>query len=265
MFSKSQNLAFLAAILYASPALAVSIPAGHYHSHLYNRGSDGVGPNVPFGYAGALGPEMWGSLTPAFETCRTGRKQSPINFEDQQMLMQQGPAFNWKAPTIQAVNMTNDGHSIEVEIPEAAQKQNNITIGELTYSLRQFHFHTPSEHHIKEKFFPMEAHFVHMTADGKIAVVGLFFEIGQQPSTFLNQLIPQFPTKKDESKILQTLDLSEVMSGLVAPFWRYEGSLTTPPCTEGVQWTVVDKPLSMTLDQWNGFRKVMTFNARPTQ
>ncbi|KAJ3090297.1 hypothetical protein HK102_004186 [Quaeritorhiza haematococci] len=113
----------------------------------------------------------------------------------------------------------------------------------------------------------MEAHFVHMTPQNNIAVVGLFFEIGQQPSNFLNQLIPQFPqlTKKDEPKVLPTLSLAEVVPAFAPPFWRYEGSLTTPPCTEGVQWTVVDKPIAMSIEQWNAFRQIMTFNARPTQ
>ncbi|KAJ3092641.1 hypothetical protein HK102_004880 [Quaeritorhiza haematococci] len=268
MFSKSLLLA--AFLCGPTAVLSATIPSDasspHHLTRRVVKGEQGTLLPVEFGYSGAIGPENWGDLSPAFATCKTGTKQSLINFEDRAMLKREGPTFNWGCLNVRSLKVENNGLGVEVEIPEQAQRTNNITIAGTTYSLRQFHFHTPSEHRIGEKWFPMEVHFVHTTPDSKIAVVGAMFEIGRERSAFLDQLMPSLPCSKDQTVTLPRLDLRTVLPKItIPPFWRYEGSLTTPPCTEGVQWTVVDKPLTMSLDQYEKFRKAVGFNARPTQ
>ncbi|KAJ3055436.1 hypothetical protein HK102_011347, partial [Quaeritorhiza haematococci] len=155
------------------------------------------------------------------------------------------------------------------EIPEEVQAFNEIELGETKYELKQFHFHSPSEHHVEGKYFPLEGHFVHKSPDGsKIAVVGVLFDFAtdrDSSSEFLDRLVPHMPMTPDACVVIPSLDLTTILESMVEPVWRYEGSLTTPPCTESVQWTVVQKPVPITFEQWSKFRKATPFNARPTQ
>ncbi|ORY42184.1 carbonic anhydrase, partial [Rhizoclosmatium globosum] len=136
----------------------------------------------------------------------------------------------------------------------------------LTYQVQQVHFHSPSEHHVDEKYYPLEAHFVHTSVDSKLNVIGLFFEIGPQDNPWIAQFVDTLPTSTTASTKLQGLDMSSIITAIAeADFFSYTGSLTTPPCTEGVLWLVARQPLKISQAQWDKLTKVMPFNSRTTQ
>ncbi|KAJ3021719.1 UNVERIFIED_CONTAM: hypothetical protein HDU68_009499 [Siphonaria sp. JEL0065] len=135
----------------------------------------------------------------------------------------------------------------------------------IDYAVQQVHFHSPSEHHVDEKYFPLEAHFVHASADGKLNVIGVFFEIGTE-NPWIAQFVDNIPLTTNATTQIPSLDLSSIISALGASkFYSYSGSLTTPPCTEGVLWLVAQEPLKISKPQLDKLRKAMPFNSRTTQ
>src|SRR5215475_829088 len=189
-----------------------------------------------FGYLGDLGPSHWGALSPDWATCGTGTEQSPVDFRR--------PPLRSHPPSIAYGSSTgaifNNGHTIEVEV----EGQNTLTVGGVAYALVQFHFHTPSEHRVKGRGYDMELHLVHKSAAGGLAVLGVFMTRG--PSS--GALAPIFAEQPNDLNVHHELeapfDPATFLPRSRAHF-RYAGSLTTPPCTEGVEWVVLAEPVSV--------------------
>ena len=207
-----------------------------------------------WGYTGGITPPKWGEVSP---TCATGTHQSPIALSTKQVKTQtpaQPLDFAWTKSTGELIDT---GHSDQVNLPPG----NAITYGGTRYELLQFHFHTPSEHTLDGKAAPMEAHFVHRSADGKLAVVGVLLKSGTAASAFAPVLTALPPA--GEKKAVE-VDLPAMLPKDHRHF-AYSGSLTTPPCSEDVQWIVLRAEEPVSKAEIDGFKGKYPKNARPVQ
>ena len=213
------------------------------------------------------GPATWGKLWPAYVACAEGHSQSPIDITNAEVST--GPAVraSYKPASLRIVHnlhsadVVNTGHSIQVNFPQG----DSLTIGDTTYSLVQFHFHGPSEHTVNGKSFPMEMHLVHVSADKKLAVIGVLIKQGKANKAF-DPIWANLPNKRGVEAHLEdvTIDV-ELLMPRNRSAYRYEGSLTTPPCSEGVKWIVLKEPVQMSEAQIKGFRSILWKNNRPVQ
>lgn len=214
--------------------------------------------STDWGYTGESGPDRWAELSPCFELCSSGREQSPVDFQAARPEKIRQIRFGYQpAPS----RIINHGHSIQVN----SDGQSNIEIGETSFILQQFHFHSPSEHAVKGRHSPMEMHMVHSSADGELAVVAVFLEIGEENDA-LAAVWDHFPAEPGPGHVDEELTVRT--AALLPPSttsYRYTGSLTTPPCTEGVRWIVLSDPLTVTQEQHETFRALFPDNSRPEQ
>ena len=153
----------------------------------------------------------------------------------------------------------NNGHTIEV-IPEEG---GGITLDSIEYALVQFHFHTPSEHTVAGSALPVELHLVHRSGRGRLAVLGVLLEEGSAHEA-LREVFERAPAAKGEVELEREIDAGELLPADRATF-RYMGSLTTPPCSEGVHWTVFQTPAELSGEQIDAFTRIYVGNARPVQ
>jgi carbonic anhydrase len=207
---------------------------------------------VHWTYTGDTGPARWASLDTKWAAC-SGAAQSPIDLE-LQASKARPITFDYK-PT--AASVVDNGHTLQVNL-EAGSR---ITIEDAAFDLVQFHVHTPSEHTIAGESFPMEVHLVHKDKDGKLAVVGVMYEVGE--SKVLEPVWSKWPAKLDTAaKLKKPFDPSTLLpeSRTVV---SYTGSLTTPPCTEGVLWNVMRRTRVLTQKQLDVLRAHYPKNARP--
>jgi carbonic anhydrase len=220
--------------------------------------SDGAAQS--FGYFGNLGPGFWGQLSPAWGTCATGHVQSPVDFTK----LADHPAptrmlsIDYDLKTKGAI--FNNGHTIEVE----TDGSNSLTLDGIAYRLVQFHFHTASEHRVRSRGFDMELHLVHASEAGANAVIGVFLTRGRSSGA----LAPIFKSLPNDIKVEHPLDSSFDPAALLPTsraHYRYVGSLTTPPCTEGVQWVVMSNPVTISDEDMAQFAERIHMNARPIQ
>ncbi len=208
-------------------------------------------------YEGAEGPEHWSELSTDFKTCKLGLQQTPIDIRSGTPadLAAVSPSFK-----IMPLKILNNGHTIQVNCEKGSQ----TVIDGQEFQLLQFHFHHPSEHLLSGKAFGMELHFVHKSAAGQLAVLGVFITPGAENAA-LTPIWAAMPREAgDEQSIDATIapaDLLPVERG----FFRYSGSLTTPPCSEGVLWTVFRQPITASAAQIEQFARLFPGNARPTQ
>ena len=213
---------------------------------------------VHWAYVGAEGPEHWGELSQKFATCSAGKNQAPINITH--VVHGQLAAIDIHYQT-GGNEVVNNGHTIMVNYTPGS----TITISGHTYELKQFHFHVPSENEIDGKSFPMEGHFVHVDKEGNIAVIGVLFVEGASNAA-LEQVWAHMPA---ESGGKQTLPTPIAVSDLLPTqrdYYRFSGSLTTPPCSEGVTWIVMKHPITASKAQFDQFLQVMHHpNNRPVQ
>jgi len=222
---------------------------------------------VHWSYSEEGGPAGWAELSPVYALCGSGKSQSPVN-----ILSDAGkgtPAWKMEYKTTklqiahneQMEELIDNGHTIQV----TPQEGSTITYGGKIYHLKQFHFHTPSEHTINEKHSPMEIHLVHQSDDKSLAVIGVLVQEGNHNTNF-DQLIRHLPNAPGEKK---THDSVNINIGIHVPkdlyAYHYIGSLTTPPCSENVQWLVLKNPISMSKEQVAAFSSRLKNNNRPTQ
>jgi len=208
-------------------------------------------------YAGHEGPENWAKLDPAFAACEEGRQQSPIDLKWGKQKGKRNLSFHYAAGPL---NVVDNGHTIQVNVPVGSYA---LIDGE-KYSLLQFHFHALSEHTFSGKHFPLEAHFVHKNADGKLAVVGVMFETGGK-SMGLETVFLNLPGKvHDEKRVMTQFNPASLLPS-VHTHYQYSGSLTTPPCSEGVNWTVLNTPMPISEEQVAQFHRAYVHNNRPLQ
>ena len=215
----------------------------------------GTQPN--WNYCGENSPVNWGSLSPEFHTCSNGVNQSPIdlkNFVDAKLT---DIPFNYNTTSTEILN---NGHTVQVNIA----KGSTIKVDGTPFELKQFHFHTPSENNIKGKSFPLEAHFVHASKDGSLAVVALMFNEGKENQE-LKQFWDKMPMKEGDKTELKVKDIQNLLPKN-RDYYRFNGSLTTPPCTEGVRWIVLKEATTLSKAQTEKFAKVLGHsNNRPIQ
>ena len=199
----------------------------------------------------SLAPMRWGQ-DPANRLCSTGRTQSPINFVDKQMLTVQ-PLITWGTVV---GSFANYGHTIQVDVDTASL----LTVENTTYTLEQFHVHVPSEHHRASKNFDMEVHFV-FRYGVQYAIYGVWFTVADTSCSFITSLLANGVPVDDAIPVTVGVEGLKRLEGGV---WSYEGSFTTPPCTEGVIWFVADTPMNVSWVDLKKMKDVMVFNARPT-
>ncbi|MCI5166595.1 MAG: carbonic anhydrase family protein [Candidatus Electrothrix sp. GM3_4] len=211
-----------------------------------------------WGYTGEGAPEHWGSLNPAYALCSVGVNQSPINMTDLVESELEPISFNYTGLVTEVVH---NGHAIQADYTAGS----TMTVNGKIFSLKQFHFHTPSENLINGEQFPMEAHFVHADTDGNLAVIAVMYNIGEENDE-LKKIWQQMPAEAGQ----RTGMASQVRADQLMPenkeYYRFNGSLTTPPCTEGVLWMVMKNPVQVSEAQVKQLAKVLKHpNNRPVQ
>jgi carbonic anhydrase len=206
-------------------------------------------------YQGATNPTNWGKISRDFATCDLGQDQSPIDIQGAAKGEPVQIAFNYKSSPL---SVTNNGHSIQVNYAPGS----TISIDGDEYQLLQFHFHTPSEHKIAGKAAAMEAHLVHRNAAGKLAVVGVMMNAGQEDRS-IDKIWQAIPTSDRTNTVSNsTIDAASLLPTNKS-YYSYTGSLTTPPCSEGVNWIVLTEPITVSTAQIQEFHKFYALNARP--
>jgi carbonic anhydrase len=212
---------------------------------------------VVWGYTGAGSPENWGNLSSEYEVCKLGSSQSPIDL-DMAADAHLGEITTAYKPV--PLKILNNGHTIQINYAPGS----SMTIGDDTYKLLQFHFHHPSEHHVQGSAYPMEMHLVHQNEAGDLAVLGVLIEAGEANSD-LQAIWDTMPTEAGSEKAVDMMvDVNKLLPCDLDSY-RYYGSLTTPPCSEGVRWIVLQKPIAVSQAQIDQFNQVIAMNARPVQ
>lgn len=212
---------------------------------------------VHWEYSGEAGPDNWAKLSPEFSAC-TGKNQSPINLTGFIEAELDPITINYKSGS---ADILNNGHTVQIN----AVPGSSINIDGVQFELKQFHFHAPSENLINGKSFPMEAHLVHADKDGNLAVVAVMFTEGAKNKA-IEKAWAQMP---HEAGGKETLTSSISPLEILPPhrnYYRFNGSLTTPPCSEGVRWLVIKHSISASKEQIEQFAHVMHHpNNRPVQ
>ncbi len=208
-------------------------------------------------YEGEEGPEHWGEIDPAYAVCGTGTSQSPIDISTPNEQDLANISFHYQPSE---VNILNNGHTVQVNYDAGSY----IELNGARYDVAQFHYHAPSEHAIDGKLFAAEIHVVHKNADGQLAVVGILLEDGAENTAFA-PFIDNLPAEKADVKDTGVrINAADFLPAVQTTF-RYSGSLTTPPCTEGVNWLVMTTPIELSTTQLSALDVLFEDNNRPLQ
>ncbi|MBF8450563.1 carbonic anhydrase [Aeromonas dhakensis] len=208
-------------------------------------------------YSGEAGPAKWASLTPEFGQC-AGRNQSPVNLSGLVKAELAPLQFHYLAG---GHSVTNNGHTVQVDYAPGS----SLELDGMHFELKQFHFHAPSENLIEGKPYPLEGHLVHANDQGELAVVAVMFEPGKANGA-LSQVWQSLPAKAGEQHELKQPVSAEPLLPAKRDYYRFSGSLTTPPCSEGVRWLVMKQPVQVSEAQIDTFKAVMHHpNNRPVQ
>ncbi len=208
-------------------------------------------------YEGELGPANWGKINVDWAKCSTGNRQSPIDIRDGMKVDLEQIVFDYKPSSFSVVD---NGHTIQVTLSGG----NYITLQNRMYELMQFHFHRPSEERINGRGFEMVVHLVHRDAEGRLAVVALMLERGKT-HPLIQTVWNNLPLEKhDTVNPTIVLDVSEMLPNR-RDYYTFMGSLTTPPCSEGVLWLVMKEPVQASPAQMALFSRLYPLNARPIQ
>jgi carbonic anhydrase len=218
------------------------------------------GPTPPaWSYGGSTGPAHWGSEDPAYATCGVGERQSPIDIEKAESA--DLPAIEFGYQPVPLV-VTDTGFTMQVNVPPGS---GGITVGKDHYELVQFHFHRPSEEKIRGRRYDLVVHLVHKSEAGKLAVVAVLFSSGKG-NRVLKQVLENMPAPGEKQKSVPgvTLDLAQLLPS-ARGYYTFEGSLTIPPCSEGVRWFVLKRVMQAKSGEILLFATRYPDNARPTQ
>jgi carbonic anhydrase len=235
------------ALVATAAAVAVSVSlASDEHAH--------------WSYGGATGPEKWSTLEHDFAGCKLGKTQSPIDIRSDEVSRADLPAIDF-AYQPSPLKLIDNGHTIQVNYAPGS----SITVGSRRYELVQFHFHKPSEEKINEKSYDMVAHLVHRDSGGKLAVVAVLLGKGMA-SQLVDTLWSHLPSQRNQEIVVDSasINIADLLPDNRA-YYTFTGSLTTPPCTEGVTWFVLQHPASVSAAQVARFGAVYPMNARPVQ
>ncbi len=215
------------------------------------------GAAAHWSYEGEGSPEKWGELQSDFKACQLGLEQTPIDLGSGIKGDVGSVDYDYKPLSLRIVN---NGHTIQAN----ADPGSACVIGDTRYELLQFHLHHPSEHLLAGRNFDLECHFVHKASTGALAVTGVFIRPGAANAA-LKAFFESMPAKEGpEVRVGNTIDVGAVLpkSG---GYFRYMGSLTTPPCSEGLTWTVHKEPIEASVEQIQKFAALFPKNARPVQ
>ena len=208
-------------------------------------------------YSGKTDPAHWADLENENSACRLSKQQSPINIVEKSAKKAALAPLEFSYPAGSA-EVVNTGHTVQVNLPAGG----TLKTGDGMANLLQFHFHTPSEERINGVGYPMVAHFVHKSADGTLAVVAVLLKEGKENKI----LAPVFAALPAEGKpvSLATFEPAAVLPAKRG-YYKFTGSLTTPPCSDGVRWQVLKQPVEISTGQIAAFRRLYPMNARPVQ
>ncbi|CAI6336863.1 unnamed protein product [Periconia digitata] len=243
-------------LLFASTASATCLHG------VFKRAEGGIEPPA-FGYDAMNGPHVWAGLKEENKACSSGQVQSPINIDSSVQQAAAKPEINFpQAP----VKFENLGTTIEVIM------NGTTKVGDAEFTLKQYHIHTPSEHRINREYSPLEVHMVHTsTADPtQVAVIALMFELSTEESApiiaGITPSLSQITAVGTETDIEAGIDTTSLAAHIASSnVLQYTGSLTTPPCSEGVTFMIVEDPLPISVADFNAIKKVVKFNSRFTQ
>lgn len=241
---KLNKLAMLISGICLSVSAFSANASGHDHSH--------------WGYAGHEGPEFWGDLDPKFATCKTGHNQSPINLTNMKTAEHEPIKFHYQTSKM---SVLNNGHTVQANFDAGSYME----VDGKHYNLKQVHFHTPSENHLEGHSYPMEAHFVHATDKGDLAVIAVLIREGAK-DPFIQKIWDHMPEHETKAHEIAGMNFN-AMEYLPAnkDYYLFSGSLTTPPCTEGVRWMVMKDAAYASHEQVAKFTHTIGENNRPIQ
>ena len=214
--------------------------------------------DIHWGYSGDQGPANWGALSPDYALCADGSAQSPIDIADASEVGLVDIQFQYGES---ANNIFNNGHTIQVNIDAGS----HIIYNGIRYELLQFHFHAPSEHTIAGEAAPMEIHFVHQDPNsGNLAVVGVLLVEGEDENSAYAPVIDNLPADVGEPTATGDAIALDAMLPGQRGYYTYQGSLTTPPCSEIVRWLLLDAGVALSAEQIAAYTAIYAGNARPT-
>jgi carbonic anhydrase len=222
------------------------------------RAEEHAAGHVAWSYSGPTGPEHWKDVSPEAAVCGLGKHQSPIDIRDTVKAKLPAIEFHYAPSPLRVID---NGHTIMVSYAPGS----SIVIDGQSYELQQFHFHKPSEEHVRGHDFPLVAHLVHKNAKGDLAVVAVLLRKGSE-NAFLESIWKNLPAAKDVESApagvsISAADLLPAQRG----YYTFTGSLTTPPCSENVTWFVLKTPVAASAAQVERFGKLYPHNARPVQ
>lgn len=249
-------LSTVVSLVFAAPAWAEDVvsdapapaAAGHVNEHF----------NKHWGYTGSSAAPYWGTLDEGYSLCSTGTAQSPVNIAKflQEDLPDISPAYK-PSP----LEIVNNGHTLQVNFTPGS----GFTADGVHYNLLQMYFHTPSEHYLDGAPYPMEVHFVHKAEDGTLAVIGAMMKVGAH-NPVIEGIWQNAPIEAGGAKSIDSVEINAAdLLPASLEYYRYDGSLTTPPCTEGVRWHVLKEPVEVSEAQLKAFQALFPVNARPIQ
>ena len=215
-------------------------------------------PEHSWDYGDALGPAHWGDLKPEFAPCKTGHRQSPIDIRNPQKADLPLIRFNYKSSPLHIID---NGHTIMVNYAPGS----SMSVGGKKYALKQFHFHRPSEEKVNGSGFEMSVHLVHADGDGKLAVVAVLLQEGED-NPLVRELWSDLPKDKEKEELLDNIqiDVSRILPS-DRNYYTFSGSLTTPPCSEDVTWFLLKHPVTVSAAEIKQFSQLYRNDARPTQ
>lgn len=271
-YLNTKNLALMLVLIALNMLPATAIQAATRHT--------GAGHAVHWGYTGSVGPDKWGSISNEFALCGSGKRQSPVDIQNQKPADLYPLRFQYQSLPLRVIN---NGHTLQANYDTANKEQSiniggkpypmhtkpvynsTLMLGDVPYKLIQFHFHTPSEHARKGERYAMEVHLVHKNAGGNLAVVSVLLKRGRQNPT-LQKMLDNVSGSINKVNAIQDVNVNA--SDLLPrshQLFHYSGSLTTPPCSENVNWFVMKTPMEVSDNQVNRFETLIGRNARPLQ
>jgi carbonic anhydrase len=214
--------------------------------------------NPPWAYEGEYGPAQWGRMRPEWAACERGRQQSPIDIVAPQIRSLPALQFDYRSVPLRIVN---DGHTVRVRFGPGSR----ILLGREAHALQQFHFHVPGGDKVRGEEFPLAMHFLHKGRSGRLVSLVLLVRVGAE-SPALAALLPHMPQRGQAERVLAAVQVDPARwLPRSHAYYAYDGSLTAPPCTEGVLWLVLKQPQELSAAQLARVAALFPPNARPTQ
>lgn len=224
-----------------------------------------TGEDVHWGYSGEVGPDRWSDLSTDFAACGSGDEQSPIDLRTGRA--RGGEDLELDYGDIDE-HLVDNGHSVQVvNDDEDGEVDDQLEVGGVDYRLDQLHFHAPSEHTVEGRRSPVEFHFVHVSEDGNLAVVAALADVSGSDDPDWQPLVDavgDLEASGTGEGLAEELDVAALLPRSTE-HWAYEGSLTTPPCSQGVHWMVLDHPVTLGADQVAVLEAAYADNNRPVQ